>query len=82
MVKAKDASLRIEMAGEKSLVFGGYSEQTDVELLGTDTRAVVHNFCGRDTYAKDENVRIVNGRRKIVVNDKEIQRELVFDYKQ
>ncbi|WP_051540239.1 EAL domain-containing protein [Ruminococcus sp. FC2018] len=82
MVKAKDASLRIEMAGEKSLVFGGYSEQTDVELLGTDTRAVVHNSCGRDTYAKDENVRIVNGRRKIVVNDKEIQRELVFDYKQ
>jgi len=40
----------------------------------------VHNSCGRDTYAKDETVRIVNGRRKIMVNDTEIQRQLIFDY--
>ena len=79
-VKVKDSSLKIEMAGERALVFGGYSDQTFIELLGTDTKALVHNSCGRDTYAKDENVRIVNGRRKIMVNDTEIQRQLIFDY--
>ena len=35
---------------------------------------------GKDTYAPDENIRIVNGRRKIIVNETELERPLIYDF--
>ena len=43
-------------------------------------RVKVFNSFGRETFAKDENVKIVNGRCRIVVNDEEIERELVLKF--
>ena len=74
------ASVRIENAGESALAFGGYSEDTKVELTSVDTRVKVYNKLDKDTYASDENIKIVNGRCKVFVNDKEIERELIFKF--
>jgi hypothetical protein len=30
--------------------------------------------------APDENVRIINGRRKITINDEEVERPIIYDY--
>ena len=32
----------------------------------------------RETFAKDENITIVNGRCRIIVNDNDVERELIF----
>ncbi|MCR5214522.1 MAG: EAL domain-containing protein [Eubacterium sp.] len=73
-------SIRIEDTGKKSLVFGGNSEDTTISLVSTDTRIKLYNKLDRETFAKDENFKIVNGRCKIFVNEKEIEREIIFKY--
>ena len=61
-------------------LFGGNNTETTVELLNSDTQAVVHSAIGKDTMAPDENVRIINGRRKITINDEEVERPIIYDY--
>ena len=74
------ASVRVNNAGEGALAFGGPEKETIVSLVGVDTRVKIHNTIGRETYAKDENFKIVNGRCRIIVNDQEVERELVFRF--
>ena len=73
-------SLRVDNTGEDAISFGGFNENSEINLTGVDTRVKLFNTVGRDLYAKDEDVKIVNGRCKIVVNDAEIERELVFKF--
>ena len=74
------ASVRVENAGEEALAFGGYSEDTEVNLMSVDTRVKVYNKLGKETFAAEDKVKIVNGRCKIYVNDVEVERELVFKF--
>ncbi len=74
------ASVRVTNAGENALAFGGTKGETIISLVGVDTRVKVFNTIGRETFAKDEDITIVNGRCRIVVNDEEIERELVFKF--
>ena len=74
------ASFIMNNTGEDAISFGGFNENSEINLTGVDTRVKLFNTVGRDLYAKDEDVKIVNGRCKIVVNDAEIERELVFKF--
>ena len=79
-IKAVDSALKFETTGKQALLFGGNSTATTVELLNSDTQAVVHSAIGKDTMAPDENIRIINGRRKITINGEEVERPIVYDY--
>lgn len=74
------ASFRVDNIGENAMAFGGLTDNTVASFVGVDTRIKVHNTIGRETYAKDENITIVNGRCKIMVNDEEIERDIVFKF--
>ena len=74
------ASVRVNNAGEKAVAFGGLEGETEISLVGVDTRVKIFNTLGVETFAKDENITIVNGRCRIVVNNEEIERELVFKF--
>ncbi|MCR4649434.1 MAG: EAL domain-containing protein [Lachnospiraceae bacterium] len=74
------ASLRIENAGEKALAFGGSKGETIADFNEVDTKVRIHNSSGVETYAKDENITMTNGKCSIMVNDVEIERKLVYKY--
>lgn len=80
VIKLSDSALKLESTGKQALLFGGYVPDTEIELLGCDTQAVVHSAIGRDTLAPDEKIRIINGRRRITINGKEIERPITYDY--
>ena len=73
------ASLRIENAGEKALAIGG-TEDTIATFNDVDTKIELHNSLGVETYAKDENITMVNGKCNILVNDVAIRRALTYKY--
>ena len=74
------ASLRVESAGEKAIMFGGYNENSKVLLHNVDTRAEIHNSLEKDTYIKEEDYRVENGRYKVAVNDNQIDRKINYTY--
>ena len=73
-------SVNLHNAGKNALAFGGMSDDTDLVLNNADTRVDLHNLIGVDTYAKQDRIRIINGRINIAVNDKQVKRELVYDF--
>ena len=79
-ISVVDSALKFENTGERALLFGGYDANTTLELLDSYTQAVAHSAIGKDTLASDENIRIVNGRRRIIVNDAEIERPIIYDF--
>nr|MCR4717230.1 EAL domain-containing protein [Lachnospiraceae bacterium] len=74
------ASVTVEAIGKNSLAYGGVNKPTKVELIDTHSKINVHNSLGVETSAKDEDVAITNGRRKIIVNEKEIERKVEYKY--
>ena len=75
-----NSALKFENTGKQALVFGGYEPDTTLKLLDSDTQIVVHSAIGKDTFAPDENICIINGRRKIIINDAEVERPIIYDY--
>ncbi len=73
-------SLRIESAGEFAIAFGGKSNDTKAFFNDVNTKVNLHNSTGVDTYALDDNIRMVNGKCHIMVNDNEIKRKLIYKY--
>ena len=79
-INVADSALKLESTGKQALLFGGYNADTSVKLLNSDTQAVVHSAVGKDTLAPDENIYILNGRRRITINGTEIERPIIYDY--
>ena len=75
-----ESALKLENSGRNALLFGGYGSDTVLDLINSDTQATVRSAISKDTYAPDENIRIVNGRRKIIVNETELERPLIYDF--
>ncbi len=81
-IKISSASVKVFNAGKQAVAFGGYNEDTDILLSSADTNVEVHNLIGKDTYASDDRIRIVNGRMNFVVNDMQIERDMKYDFGQ
>ncbi|MCQ2505383.1 MAG: EAL domain-containing protein [Saccharofermentans sp.] len=80
-LRSTNAGLNLDNAGNHALAVGGVKCETSITLKSTDTRVKIHNGLGRDTYAEDDNISIVNGRVKFIVNDQDIIREpIVTDW--
>lgn len=75
-----DSAMKLEISGKEALVFGGFRADSVISLIDSDIQAVVRSAIGKDTMAPDENVHIINGRRRIIVNENEIERPVVYDY--
>ncbi len=74
----QNVGLKIENAGQHALAVGGVEQKTKIDLNSTDIRVNVHNSLGVDTYAEDDDISILNGRVKFMVNDQSIDRHLEF----
>jgi hypothetical protein len=76
----QNVGLKVENAGKNALAVGGKECETRIQLNSTDIRVDIHNSLGRDTYADEDNISIVNGRIKFMVNDQNIDRQLEFTH--
>ena len=74
------AGLQLENGGAKALAIGGYTEDTDIYIGNADAKVRIQNELGVDTHAKEDRIRIVNGRTRFLVNGKEIVRESEDNY--
>ncbi len=79
-LKTQNVGLKVENAGKNALAVGGKECETSIKLNSTDIRVEVHNSLGRDTYAAEDNISIVNGRVKFMVNDQNVDRQLEFTH--
>lgn len=79
-ISAKYTSLKLRNAGQKALIFGGYNENTKMQFMNCDTQIQLRSSMSKDTFAPDENIVFINGRRRILLNGTEIERPLHFDY--
>ncbi len=72
-------SVRYDIAGKRALVFGGYGRIVGVELFNADTKIDVHNGLETEATMSGGFVRILNGRRRIYVNDSEVDIPIAFE---
>ncbi|MCR5339182.1 MAG: EAL domain-containing protein [Lachnospiraceae bacterium] len=79
-IKAAIATLRIEGSGDRVLAVGGISEETSMQCDSVDLKVILHNATGIDTNAPADAITMVNGRCRIFVNDREIERKLTYKY--
>lgn len=79
-IYASSASVKLYNAGKKAIALGGYNENTDVIFNNADIKVEIHNNIDVDTYASNDRIRIINGRRSFIVNGREIEREIKYDY--
>lgn len=73
------AGLRLENSGNNALGIGGIMCDCKIKLTGTDTRVNIHNGLDKGTYAKKEDIVVINGRYKEIVNNEEILRVQKFE---
>ena len=74
----KFVGLRLNSSGEKALAFGGFNDDVYLNIISTDTIVDVHNKINVETYAKEENIKLYNGRINFMVNDRGVERKLKF----
>ncbi len=75
------AGVTVDAMGKNALIFGGHDKSTTVDLRNSHTKTTVHNALDLDTYAKEEDFKIVNGRGNFVINDKILERYMIYDIK-
>ena len=72
------SSALFENAGDSSLIYGGKDQVTKIVMDKAEVKTDLHTKLGLDTYALDEDFRIVDGRIRSRVNGKDIERTVVF----
>ena len=76
---ADHSSVSLEIVGENGLIFGGKDMPSKVFLNSSDIKSNVHNALDIDSYTKDDDFRIINGRCRFMVNDKPVDRKVIYD---
>ena len=77
MFRTDSALARLTLTGRNAYAFGGDNEDTDADLVEADLRIRLRNNSGKDTLAQPGRIRLVNGRQDVLVNDREIVREMI-----
>ncbi|MBR4514523.1 MAG: EAL domain-containing protein [Lachnospiraceae bacterium] len=73
------AGIILENSGKEALAIGGMTGGTFIRLENSDAKVDVHTALKTDTYAKDEDIKIVNGRIRFLVNGYEVDRRIVSE---
>ena len=79
-LKMSDTHLKMEAIGHEALAFGGYSKDTSISIVDADAQVDIKNSIGKDTFAPEENIISKNGRLKIKINGKDLNRKTNIDY--
>ncbi len=72
------AGVTLENTGREAMAFGGVEQHTTLDIENADTHVVLHNNLGKETYASKEDMKIINARLNVLVNEKEVRRELTY----
>ena len=73
------AQFKADSSGRNALIFGGYSDDNKIVLKNVDTKTALITEQGRDTFADESDITIINGRSEFKINDKIIERNRVVD---
>ncbi|MCR4692118.1 MAG: EAL domain-containing protein [Lachnospiraceae bacterium] len=79
IIMGNHAGMTFENVGKNVLIFGGLKDTGRMELWDVDTKVKSHSGLNVETYFKEDRIRLVNGKCKILVNNKEIERNLRFE---
>jgi hypothetical protein len=74
----KHTSAQFENSGDEALIFGGKECYTTVTLDKVDVKSDLRSKLKRDTYAKEDDFYITDGRSRFNVNGKEIERKVIW----
>ncbi len=74
----KHSSIQLENSGDEALIFGGREKITKVELEKADVKCELRTGLDRDTYAAEDDFRVIDGRSRFMINGKEISRKVIY----
>lgn len=72
------SSATFENSGDDALIIGGKEQITKIDMDKADVKIDIHTGLNRDTYATEDDIRVLDGRLSCKVNGREIERKLVF----
>jgi EAL domain-containing protein (putative c-di-GMP-specific phosphodiesterase class I) len=75
-----DTHLKIDVSGKNALVFGGYTEDSNIVLGNSDMSVKIRTTLEKETFARDKNIKIKNSRSRIIVNGHEVERNVFNDF--
>jgi hypothetical protein len=75
-----DTHLKIDVSGKNALVFGGYTEDSNIVLGNSDMSVKIRTTLEKETFARDRNIKIKNSRSRIIVNGHEVERSVFNDF--
>ena len=72
------SSATFENSGDEALIIGGKEQITGIDMDKADVKIDIHTGLNRDTYATEDEIRVLDGRLSCRVNGRDIERKLVF----
>ncbi|MBR3536931.1 MAG: EAL domain-containing protein [Oscillospiraceae bacterium] len=75
-----DTHLKVDASGKNALVFGGYSEDSNIVLANSDISVKIRTTLEKETFAREENIKINNSRTRIIVNGQEVEHTVNNDF--
>ncbi|MBQ4465598.1 MAG: EAL domain-containing protein, partial [Oscillospiraceae bacterium] len=75
-------TLKLSNSGQEAIAFGGFDENTMIDLVNSDVHVNISSAISRDTFAPPENFRIANGRQVFLLNGEEQFREKITEFEQ
>ena len=79
VVYMNKAQFKAESNGRNALIFGGFSDDNKIVMKNIDATTDLSTDQGRDSFAKDEDFSIINGRSEFKINGGVIERNRVID---
>ena len=79
MLETDSSALKLECMGEQALAVGGFNEEQSIVLRNSDTKWTVHNKLDKDVFTKEEDLRVVGGKARFVLNNSDIDRSSAFE---
>ena len=74
----KHSTIQLENSGDEALIFGGRDKFTRVVLEKADVKSELRTGLDRDTYASENDFRIIDGRSRFRINGKDISRKVIY----
>ncbi len=79
VVYMNKAQFKAESNGRNALIFGGFSDDNKIVMKNIDATTDLSTDQGRDSFAKDDDFSIINGRSEFKINGGVIERNRVID---
>ena len=71
-VSVKNISMNVAAGGVHAYIFGGVEGSTKLELMSVDAQIKLNTRLGSFTSAKDDDLRVGEGRYRVIINDEPV----------